>query len=106
MKRVLEHQLMLTAPIRSGTGLANKQPKDKIYIIIFKIYMQVIGTPPNIQYSDFKWPRNKARESIRWGLSSKSIKENQNRVAGLVLLSLKLLGLEKTTKLIRVIKRA
>ncbi len=62
--------------------------------------------PPTIQYSDFRWPRYKAMQRIRWRLSIESIMENQVRVAGLVLLSLKFLGFKKTTKLIMVMMRA
>jgi len=94
------------APITSGTGFAIKNPKDKKYRIIFIIYTHVIGIPPTIQYSDFRWPRYKAMHRMRCILSIKSIIENQVRVAGLVLLSLKFFGLKKTIKLIIVIMRA
>ena len=62
--------------------------------------------PPTIQKSDFRWPRYKARQRIRWRLSTISIIENHVKVAGLVLLSLKFFGFKKTTKLIIVIIRA
>ena len=94
------------APITSGTGFAIKNPKDKKYAAIFKTYMLVIGMPPTTHFSDFRCPRYKARQRIKWRLSSKSIIENQLRVAGLVLLSLKFFGLKKTIKLIMVMMRA